>query len=71
MDHIEIPDDQVIALDAIAPGVKGLRITFVNIFAITHPSGSWTLVDAAIPFSDGIIRRWPKSISARRRMPLF
>jgi hypothetical protein len=30
MDHIEIPENQVVSLDAIAAGVHGLRITFVN-----------------------------------------
>ncbi len=58
MDKIEISDDQVLAMEAIAPGVHGLRITFVNVFGITHPDGSWTLVDAAIPFSAGRIKSW-------------
>lgn len=58
MDHIEIPAEQVISMDAIAQGVHGLRITFVNVFAITHPDGSWTLIDAGIPFSESVIRSW-------------
>ncbi len=38
--------------------MQGLRIIFVNVFAVTHPDGSWTLIDAALPYSDGMIRRW-------------
>jgi glyoxylase-like metal-dependent hydrolase (beta-lactamase superfamily II) len=33
-------------------------MTLVNVFASTHPSGAWTLIDAAIPFSERYIRRW-------------
>jgi len=58
MDHVAISENQVTPLDAIEPGVLGLRIVFVNVFAVTHPDGSWTLIDAALPFSDGMIRRW-------------
>jgi glyoxylase-like metal-dependent hydrolase (beta-lactamase superfamily II) len=58
MDKVNIPDEQVVALDNIAPGVRGLRIAFVNIFAVTHPDGSWTLIDAALPLTEGRIRRW-------------
>ncbi len=55
---IAIPDDQVVALDSIAPGLVGLRIAFVNVFGVTHADGSWTLIDAAIPFSASRIRTW-------------
>lgn len=55
---IHIPDEQVIPMDAIAPGVIGLRIAFVNVFAVTHPSGAWTLVDAGVPFSASRIKNW-------------
>ncbi len=58
MDHIDIPENQVVSLEAIAPGVRGLRITFVNVFGITNPDGSWTLIDAALPFSETYIRSW-------------
>ena len=43
MDHVPIPSEQVIPLDVIAPGVQGLRIAFVNVFAIAHGDGAWTL----------------------------
>lgn len=45
-------------MDDIAPGIRGLRIIFVNVFGISHPNGSWTLVDCALPFSATLIRRW-------------
>jgi hypothetical protein len=34
MDRIEIPEDQVVSLDNIAPAVQGLRITFVNVLVL-------------------------------------
>ncbi|MGI8770832.1 MAG: MBL fold metallo-hydrolase [Acidobacteriaceae bacterium] len=58
MDKVSIPDEQVVPLDAVAPGIAGLRIIFVNVFALTHPDGSWTLIDAGVPFSAAIIRKW-------------
>jgi glyoxylase-like metal-dependent hydrolase (beta-lactamase superfamily II) len=58
MEKLNISDDQVVALDDVAPAVRGLRIAFVNTFAVTHPNGSWTLIDAALPFSEALIRRW-------------
>ncbi|RRA48180.1 MBL fold metallo-hydrolase [Acidipila sp. EB88] len=58
MDKIAVREDQVVPMDAVAPNVRGLRIAFVNVFAVTHADGSWTLVDAAVPFTDGMIRRW-------------
>lgn len=58
MDKVEILDDQVVPLDNIAPGLKGLRILFVNVFGVSHPDGAWTLIDAAVPFSTSRIRSW-------------
>ncbi len=58
MEKIGVREDQVVPLDAVAPNVRGLRIAFVNVYAVTHGDGSWTLIDAALPFTDGIIRRW-------------
>lgn len=65
MDQVEIRDDQVRAMDAIAPGLHGLRITFVNVFGVTQPDGGWTLIDAAIPYSTGIIKRWAEKTFGR------
>ncbi len=60
MDGVEIADEQVVPLEEIAPGVKGLRIVFVNVFGVTHPDGSWSLIDAALPLSASRIRSWAK-----------
>jgi glyoxylase-like metal-dependent hydrolase (beta-lactamase superfamily II) len=58
MDRVAIDDAQIIPIDNIAPGVRGLRIAFVNVFALTHPDGSWSLIDAALPFSSSHIKSW-------------
>ncbi len=58
MEKVEIGEDQIISIDAIAPGLSGLKITFVNVFAVTHPDGSWTLIDAALPLFAGRIKSW-------------
>ena len=65
MDKVEIKDDQVVNMDAIAPGLHGLRITFVNVFGLEHPGGGWTLIDAAIPYSAAIIKRWAEKMFGR------
>jgi len=57
MDHVEVPKEQIQPMDAIAAGIQGLRIVFVNVFAVKHPGG-WTLIDAGLPFSAGYIRSW-------------
>jgi glyoxylase-like metal-dependent hydrolase (beta-lactamase superfamily II) len=58
MDDIKISEEHVAAMDAVAPGIFGLRIVFVNVYAVTHPDNSWTLIDAGLPFSEGFIHRW-------------
>lgn len=58
MDKVLIPDEQVLPLNYIAPGLIGLRIAFVNVFAVTNPNNTWTLIDAAIPYSAARIRHW-------------
>jgi glyoxylase-like metal-dependent hydrolase (beta-lactamase superfamily II) len=63
MENLPIPEHQAIPIDDIAPGVRGLRIAFVNVFAVTHADGSWTLVDAALPFTGIIIQQWAKRVS--------
>ena len=56
--EIKVPDEQVVSLENIATGVSGLRIAFVNVFGVAHPGGSWTLIDAGVPFSASRIRHW-------------
>jgi glyoxylase-like metal-dependent hydrolase (beta-lactamase superfamily II) len=58
MDRIEIPEDQIVPMESIAPGLSGLKIAFVNVFGVTHDDGSWTLIDAAIPFAASRIQSW-------------
>ena len=65
MDKVEISDDLVTTLEAVAPGVKGLRIAFVNVFGIAHPDGAWTLIDAGLPLSAGRIRSWAERTYGR------
>ena len=49
--------DGIVPLDAVAPGVAGLRVVLVNVFGVRHDKG-WTLVDAGLYGSAGRIRRW-------------
>ncbi len=65
MDRIEISDDQIVPLGNIAPGLRGLRILFVNVFGITHPDGSWTLIDTALPHAAARIRTWADTTFGR------
>ncbi len=65
MDKVEIGEDQVVPMDAIAPGLNGLKITFVNVFGVAHEDGSWTLIDAAIPFSASRIKTWAETTFGR------
>ena len=61
MDKIEISDDQIVSLDDIAPGLRGLRIVFVNVFGVTHSDGTWTLIDAALAKTGTRIRHWAEA----------
>jgi glyoxylase-like metal-dependent hydrolase (beta-lactamase superfamily II) len=59
MDKIDIPDHDTVSLDAIATGLVGLRIVFVNVFAVTGGSG-WTLIDCGLNGSAARITRWAR-----------
>jgi len=61
MDAIPLPFYEVMPLDNIAPGVKGVRILFVNVFALSTPGGGWTLIDTGIAHSGGKIKHWAES----------
>lgn len=63
MDRISIPENEVVPMDDVAAGVRGLRIAFVNVFAITHADGSWTLIDAGLPFTASAIQNWTRKFS--------
>jgi glyoxylase-like metal-dependent hydrolase (beta-lactamase superfamily II) len=58
VDKVPISDEQVVSLEDIASGVTGLRILFVNVFAVANSDGTWALVDSGLRFSAGRIRRW-------------
>ena len=61
MDAIPLPSYEVVPLDNIAPGVRGLRILFVNVFALATPGGGWTLIDTGLYLSAGKIKNWAES----------
>jgi glyoxylase-like metal-dependent hydrolase (beta-lactamase superfamily II) len=61
LEGIAISDEHVSSLGNIAPGVCGLRIAFVNVFGLAHQDGTWSLIDAALPFSASYIRRWAEN----------
>jgi glyoxylase-like metal-dependent hydrolase (beta-lactamase superfamily II) len=67
MAEVEVPVSKAMAtpLDDVADGVRGLRLGFVNVFGVEHANGSWTLVDAGIPYSAGYIRRWAEETFGR------
>lgn len=60
MDKIDIPDEDMVSLDAVAPGVVGLRVLLVNVFAVSNEMG-WTLIDAGLRGSAARIRHWAAS----------
>lgn len=58
MEPIPISDELIADMDdPIAPGVVGLRLAIVNVFAVSTATG-WTLVDAGLAGFAGRIRRW-------------
>ena len=58
VEAIPITEESLAPLEQVAPGIAGLRIVFVNVFAIDSGSGGWVLVDAGLRFSAGRIRNW-------------
>lgn len=58
MDKIEIPEEQVVSMERIAPGLHGLKIAFVNVFGVEHDDGTWTLVDTSLPHTGSKVQRW-------------
>lgn len=59
MDKIEAPQEEITSLDAVATGVVGLRILFVNVFAVSGETG-WTLIDAGLNGSATRIISWAR-----------
>jgi len=61
MEAIPLPFYEIVPLEEIAPGVKGVRILFVNVFAIETPGRGWTLIDTGLYLSAGKIKHWAES----------
>jgi glyoxylase-like metal-dependent hydrolase (beta-lactamase superfamily II) len=57
MEQLPISADDLVPLRSVARDVVGLRILFVNVFAVGNSRG-WTLIDAGLYGSAGRIRRW-------------
>jgi glyoxylase-like metal-dependent hydrolase (beta-lactamase superfamily II) len=69
MDAIPIPDKDVVALEKVADGLAGLRIMFVNVFAVAVSEGEWALIDAGLYFSADRIRHWAASHFGKNTRP--
>lgn len=61
MDAIPLPSYEVVPLDEVAPGVKGVRVLFVNVYGVQSQAGGWTLIDTALPLSAGKIKGWAET----------
>jgi len=64
MDKIGVSGDETVELEDVATGVSGLRIVFVNVFAVEGPRG-WTLIDAALTGSAARITHWAQEHVSR------
>lgn len=58
METIPISEYETVPLDRIASDIFGLRILFVNVFAVGSTAAGWVLIDAGIPYSAGKIKSW-------------
>ena len=58
MDHVALPESEVTPLENVAPGITGMRIVFVNVYAIESPGSGWTLIDTGLTMSAGKIKSW-------------
>ena len=54
---VDLSSDLVVDLEQVAPGVRGLRVMFVNVFAIADSEG-WVLVDAGLHGWTDRIQQW-------------
>ena len=69
MEAISLPEYEVGSLDQIATGIHGLRILFVNVFAIEPTLGTWTLVDTGLPLSASKIKSWAEGLFGKGTKP--
>jgi len=63
VDAIPLPFYEAVPLDDLARGVRGVRILFVNVFAVSplEGPGTWTLIDAGLAMSAGKIKHWAEN----------
>ncbi len=71
MDTIPLPFYEAVPLDDIARGVKGVRILFVNVFAVSplDRPDTWTLIDAGLAMSAGKIKHWAEAHFGKETRP--
>jgi glyoxylase-like metal-dependent hydrolase (beta-lactamase superfamily II) len=69
MDAIPLPSYEVVPLNDVASGVKGLRVLFVNIYAVQSEAGGWTLIDTALPMSAGKVKSWVEDLFGKGAKP--
>ena len=58
METIPIPEYETVPLERITSDIAGLRLLFVNVFAVGGAGADWVLIDAGIPGSGGRIKSW-------------
>jgi glyoxylase-like metal-dependent hydrolase (beta-lactamase superfamily II) len=71
MDKVTIPEEDVVALESIAPGLVGLRVLIVNVYAISESPSKWILVDTGLPLSGHRIRSWAESHFGKGSRPEY
>jgi glyoxylase-like metal-dependent hydrolase (beta-lactamase superfamily II) len=69
MDKISVPEQDVVSLESIGPGVAGLRILIVNAYVISRPSGEWMLIDCGLPHNASRIRQWAEGMFGQGARP--
>ena len=69
MDSVALPEYEVVSLEDVAPGITGLRILFVNAYAITDGQAGWTLIDSGIPLSTSKLKSWAEGRFGKDRPP--
>ena len=58
MEAIPLSQYDVVSLDNIATGIRGLHLLFVNVYTVQSENSGWVLIDAGIPHSAGKIKHW-------------
>jgi glyoxylase-like metal-dependent hydrolase (beta-lactamase superfamily II) len=61
VESIPIAQHEVVPMDRVAIGLKGLQILFVNVFGVDAGGGEWVMIDAGLPHSAGYIRSWVRA----------